>query len=1031
MTQAPGPGQPLLQVRLLGSPAVHVAGQPAEALASPRLQRLLALLSVEPGSAIPRSRAAFRLWPDSAEQQARTNLRKLLHELRHAIGDIGAYVEIGQQSLRWRAGSPVSVDVVNFLGALDDGDDERAVESYGGDLLPDCYDDWVLEERDRLREAAGEALDRLAAADEERGDASRAITRARARLVLDPLWEPAYQRLMRAHSRLGNRAEALQVYHRCAEVLQAELGVEPDPSTRRVYEEVRGAGPDSPETQRLRVAASSPLVGRQRELAQAAGVWHEAASGRARLLLVTGEAGIGKTRLVAELARSVRSAAAVGRSRAYEAAGRLPWGPVTDWLRTPDIRPRLARVAPAWRAELEILLPELREGRAADRRGEGRGTDPAARRRLFDAVAHALTAGDRPLLLVIDDLQWCDAETIELIGFLVSSRPASPVLVAGTARSEEITEEHPLASLVNGLARDDAVREIMLPSLGPAATTELARRLTGGEITPGQADRLWHDTAGNPLFLVEAARVMFAKDQPAPPGLLTPTIRSTISSRLGRLSPAARAVADLGAVFGRQFGVEILTAAGEQDESQVLDAIDELWRRRILREQDASYDFAHDKIREVVYEQLSPARRRRLHGLIATALATRYGHEPGPHSAGLAAHLGAAGRIAEAADAYRHAAEHAAAVFAVDEGIASAQHGLALLDRLAPGAECDELELGLRLALCASAVARHGYAAPMAEESYERSVALSRRLGRQADPAILRGLGLASVASCRFGRSARFGRDLLALSGDPVARTEGHYLLGVTSFWRGDLADAERHLRSALSAYQPSLGPVHLRHFAQDPRAVCLVRLALALLWRGNPGSARSLAAEARQAAESIGHPMTLGYVLTYSAMIACEIGDIAWFRRDTADGMALGEEGVSFAVRAGNLYQAWLDFVDGDATAISALEDAVGGLRADWSSTLHLTHGLSLPGRAHVRLGSFDRGLDVVHEGLAWEEDRDQHYTTALLLRVEGDLLEAKGDSAGAEAAFAAAVEAARAQGALWLRQQAAARMQELLSRH
>lgn len=1025
MSQPSDPGRPRLEVRLLGNPGVRVDGQPVM-LATPRLQRLLALLSLQPGTAIPRSRLAFRLWPDSAEHQAHTNLRKLLHDLRRVIPDIERFMRIDQQSLQWRAGSSFFVDVADFVDALVRGDDERAVEAYGGDLLPDCYDDWVVEERHRLRAKAGDALDRLVAVAEGRGDHAAAIARARARLALDSLWEPAYRSLMRAHDRLGNRAEALHVYHRCAETLQAELGVEPDALTQRVYGRIRGAGSGSTRTGRLE-PASTPLVGREVELADAASIWDESASGRAQLLLVTGEAGIGKTRLVNELGRSVRAEATIGRSRAYETTGRLPWGPLVEWLRTPEIHARLGQVPTPWREEVALLLPELRQGPARDRVEAHGGTnaDPATRRRLFDAIVGALTTGDRPLLLTIDDLQWCDTDTLELVGFLISTRPGAPVLVAATLRSEELADGCALVRLVRSLARDEAVHELALSPLDLTATVQLARLLTGEEMSPEQADQLWRDTAGNPLFVIEVARVISANCGPSQSvSSLTPTIRSTIDARLERISPAARPVTELAAVLGRQFDLETLAAAGGRGESSILDAVDELWRRRILREQDGRYGFTHDKIREVAYGRLSPARRSHLHRCVADALSARYGRGPGPGSGELAAHLEASAQIAEAAEAHQRAAEHAATLFALDEAIASAGRGLALLDRLAPGRERDERELGLRLALGAPAVARHGYDAPVAEECYGRAVVLSRRLGRPVAPAALRGLGLASVVSCRFDRSARFGEELVAAHDDPVARTEGHYLLGVSSFWRGDLSTAEQHLRAALSSYEPSLGPVHLRYFAQDPRAVCLVRLALVRLWCGDPDAARALAAEARQYAATLEHPMTLAYVLTYSAMIACEIGDRDWFRRDVTEGAELADEGLGWVVEAEVLYRAWLAFLDGEAGAMTALEAAVGRM-----TRLHLTHGLSLLARAHARSGSIGRALTAVRDGLAWEEGHDQHYSTALLRRIEGDLLEADGDDAGAQAAFASAVEIAETQGARWLRDQAADRLAKVRS--
>ena len=1019
---------PRLQVRLLGNPAVSLDGADLEAFASSRLQRLLALLILQPGTPLPRQRIAFRLWPDSTETQARTNLRKVLHDLRQALAEVDTYVELDQHHLRWRSDRSSWVDVVAFREALRRGDDQSAVEFYRGDLLPDCYDDWIIEERDRLHREAGEALDRLAALAEAQGDTVATIGHAGARLRLDSTWEPAYQRLIRAHSQLGNRAEAMRLYHKCAEILEAELGLEPDPMTRTVYDQVRGRGGPSVEPD-VPAVASTSLVGRDEELARAVSAWRQAAAGEACLLLVTGEAGIGKTRVVDELVRSVQGEATIARSRAYEAAGRLPWGPVVEWLRAQEIRSTVARLAPGWRAELTALLPELRADPSLPGPGERQSLDPATRRQLFDAVASALLAGGRPLLLVVDDLQWCDADTVDLIGFLIASRPSPSVLVVGTVRSDELSDEHPLNRLVAGLAREGAVTDVALAPLDVSSTASLVRRLTGEDITVDEAERLWRETAGNPLFLVEAARAGLTREDGVLSISMSPTITATIAARLGRLSPVACSVVELAATVGREFGPELLVEASGGSEQEVVDAVDELWRRRIVREQETAYDFTHDKIREVAYQGISPVRRRRLHRAVADALVVSHGRGSGPHSAQLAAHLEAAGLVSDAVNAHLGAAEHAATVSGFDEAIASCRRGLALLEQLSPGPRRDERELALRLALGAPVVARDGYASPQAQEVYERSMTLCHRLGRQVDPAILRGLGLASVVSCRFDRSIHFAEQLLALEDDPIARTEGHYLFGVSSFWRGELALAEDHLREAISSYRPSQGPIHRTYFAQDPKAICLIRLALTRLWRGDVTEARDIGMEARSYGVALEHPMTLGYVLVYTAMMAIELGDVEWLRREVATSRESGQPGLSFIATVQGLYEAWLGVLDHRPGAIQALQAAVDHMRAEHES-LHLTHGLSVLARAHLLTGSIGHGLDAVHEALAWGADHDQRYADALLLRIESELLEAQGDAAEAEVALARAGAVANAQGAQMLRQQALDRQEELRTR-
>lgn len=1013
-----------LEVRLFANPAILQDGVNVGAFSSLQIQRLMAMLTLEPGERLPRSRIAFRLWSDSPEAQARTNLRKLLHQLRRGIADIERFIEIGQQSIRWRGNPASRVDVIEFKTALGEQDDARAIAVYCGDLLPDCYDDWIIEARRRLREEASEALDRLAAAAEDSGDPPRVIARASERLKLDPCWEPAYRRLMRAHGELGNRAAAMQVYHQCAEHLDAELRVAPDPETQAVYHEVCLRSRDTSPASRA-VIGSWPMVGREDELARIASLWQATASGRAHLLLVSGEPGIGKTRLIDEFARDIQAEGNVVRARAYEAAGRLPWGIIVEWLRSQPIRSAIERLAPQWRGVLEILLPELRTTPLPVEKSKAAIIDPSFRRQLFDAVAGTLVATERPTLLIVDDLQWADTDTIQFISFLIASHPTSPVLVAGTVRDEEIDPDHALTRMQTGLCAKGNVTELQLAPLGAAATAQLVFHLTGDTIEPGEADRVWRDTSGLPLYLVEAARAgLTGRSSITVP--LSPTVRAMIASRLDRLSPTVASVVEVAATIGQAFNIETLTLASQEDEVEVHNAVDELWRRRIIRERGAAYDFTHARIREVAYERISPARRRRLHREIADAMLTVHGNEAGPHSARIARHQEAAGRMRAAVDAHRQAAEHAATVYSLGEAIASCQRGLALFEQLAAGPKRDARELELRLALGPPAVARDGYGSAIARESYERSLVLCKRLGREVEPAILRGLGLAAVTACDFERSTRWAKALLALEDDVIARTEGHYLYGVSSFWRGDLESAEQHLSAAISSYDPGHGPMHRKYFAQDPEAVCLIRLALTRLWRGDVGAARRLARRAQTLAASLDHPLTCGYVRLYEAVAAIELDDVGWLRNAVREGNAAVKLGAGLIEKGEQLYATWLDATDARREAPESLEQAVAGMRTE-HETLHLTHALSLLARAHLRAGNFDRGLGAVSEALDWGVSHDQRYTEPLLRRVEGDLLLAKGDRSAAANAFTQSLEVSRAQGAAWFASMAVDRLEAL----
>ena len=350
-----------LEVRLLGAVEVILDGRRLRAFNSLRLQRFLALIALR-RDLQHRSRLAFELWPDSDERQARTNLRKLLHDFRHSLPDIGEFVQIDNEIVRWIPTGPSEVDVLRFRDAMAAGDLELAARLYSGDLLPACYDDWVLDERAKLRGEAYGVLVRLRDEAVGRDDHEATIRHAQCIIDLEPTDEAAVRIQMEAHLALGDRGAALRSYHRYAEVLERDLAVEPGEAIRAMYRQLRAKTPHREQRQGEDVApvAEVPFVGRDLELDQLNQAWNAARDGRAHLVLLSGEPGIGKSRLALELGRRVRAEGhVVASARAYEAAGRLPWGPVVDLLRSDALRSHIDTLGTVWRAELARLLPEL------------------------------------------------------------------------------------------------------------------------------------------------------------------------------------------------------------------------------------------------------------------------------------------------------------------------------------------------------------------------------------------------------------------------------------------------------------------------------------------------------------------------------------------------------------------------------------------------------------------------------------------------------------------------------------------------
>jgi DNA-binding SARP family transcriptional activator/predicted ATPase len=886
----------LLHITLLGTFQLSTGTAAVTTVNTPRLQALLAYLALRRGAPQSRQQLAFLLWPDSTDAQARTNLRTLLHRLRAALPDADAFLTIDPSGVSWRADAPFTLDVAEFEAALASAARadqagaagkalEQAAALYQGDLLPDCYDEWVLPERERLQRLAIDALEQLIEHLERRRDYPAAIAYARRLLRLDPLREATYLRLIALHTARGDRAGALRVYHTCTTVLDRELGIEPSPATRAAYTHLVSGGslPTSPTAQadlpigtvtflftdiegstrlweqhanvmpaalarhdailraavethgglvfrtvgdaicaafthapdalsaalagqralqsepweatgplRVRMAlhtgvveardgdyvghplnrlarilatghggqillsqltqglvydclpprvilrdlgkhwlkdlsrpeqifelaaadlpgsfpplkspgaqpqsppmpaalppamvALAPLLGRAAELARAQASWQAATGGRARLLVLVGEAGIGKTRLAEELAAwAGHQGAATAIARCYATEGDLAYAPIAEWLRTDALRRRLARLEPIWLTEIVRLVPDVLAERP-DVPRPGPLTEPWQRRHLFEALTRAILAGDRPLLLLIDDLQWCDRDTLEWLHFLLRYEARVRLLVVGTVRAEEAGTG--MANLLDDMRRRDQLTEIALGPLSQSDAATLAEHMAGRQITPDAAAGLYAETEGNPLFVVESVRAGLVREvgassddaiATAHPASLPPGVQAVISRRLSQIAPAAHDLLCLAAVIGRSFTFGVLARAAESDEAALVRSLDELWQRRILREQGAdAYDFSHDKLRVVAYGELSAARRRVLHRRVAEALEAEHAANPDAASAQIATHYERAGQAERAVAYYQRAANVAQQFYANAEAIDYLRRALAL-----------------------------------------------------------------------------------------------------------------------------------------------------------------------------------------------------------------------------------------------------------------------------------------------------------------------------------------------------------------
>ena len=412
----------------------------------------------------------------------------------------------------------------------------------------------------------------------------------------------------------------------------------------------------------------------------------------------------------------------MGVARCYAMEGDLAYGPVIEWLRSESIRQRWAALDDVWLSEIARLLPELLSERPA-LAAPGPLSERWQRQRLFEALARAVLAGGRPLLLFIDDLQWSDRETLDWLHYLLQYAPQSPLLILGTVRLEEVEDEHRYSPFRLVLQRSGHLSEIPLKALSESETTALANEMTGHSLAPDEAERLYRDTEGNPLFVVEMMRAggeiggrrsevrnqrsevggqkseiggrrseirdrrseVRGQDAVVQNRSLPPKVAAVLQHRISQLSPPTQMLIQLAAVIGREFTFDLLAQTCDQPEDTVVEALDEAWQRRIIREQGVhAYDFSHDKLRTVAYARVSPARRRYLHKRVAMILTMKQAELTDDACIQIAQHYLEAGDQAKAAYYYHRAVDVASRRYAIESLLSASTQALALLQELDP-----------------------------------------------------------------------------------------------------------------------------------------------------------------------------------------------------------------------------------------------------------------------------------------------------------------------------------------------------------
>ena len=832
----------LLKIRLLGELQLAPGEGPAMVLPASKKTRALLGYLIATGQAHRRERLCDLLWegPNDPRAELRWSLTKirqlldgngarLLADRERVSIDLGkAFVDL--RSVRSLLGNDVSAATVEKL--------KQSASLFGGEFLdgldlPACYlyQEWCMAEREaasRLRLAVLTALvDRL---QDHPGDA---LPYARALTVSDPLSEAAHAIVVRLLSRLGRNKEAVSHYEHARRILAKEFGAPPSDELEQARQSLQAVtetrasaeptlAPDlPPQSVRLAGSSTSAAVGRDAEHALiqrmvAMTVGRQASD----VLLVTGEAGIGKSHLLEWTAALMRSVGGCAWSaRGFEPEAARPYG---VWL---DILRAIARVRP--REELPenlgMLLPEL-----------GAVTEPGNRNRLFDAVVDLLRqiALQQPAAVILDDIQWIDDASCSLLHYVARHiDPSSGLLIICAARDGEIEDNAAASRVLRSLAREKRLRRIELNPFGLDETLELVR-----SIDPAlDGARIFTESDGHPLFALELARAHQRGDAES-----GPTIEALITSQLAPLTEQARDVLLWAAALGRAFTPDDLARAARLDTAELLTALGELERRGLVRlAGDNAYDFMHDLVRQAAYRSVSQPRRKLLHRHIARGLDTASKRDTAL-AAGLAYHAALADDDEAAARGCALAGERALRLFANAEASRFAERGLHHVERLPDSPAKIEMRIALlrtrvlaaagpgmrplpplidtiaeaanaaeKLALHAAAATGHYLLSVLHQEAGDTQLAETSTLraaaaGRSADETT-RASQLANTARCLLELETEVGRAReLIREGDALSSPLGlelcelHWARGLLHRWDGETETAAASIARAL-----------------------------------------------------------------------------------------------------------------------------------------------------------------------------------------------------------------------------------------
>ena len=758
----------------------------------------------------------------------------------------------------------------------------------------------------------------------------------------------------------------------------------------------------------------TPLVGREEELGLLRRRWEQAKAGEGQVVLLSGEPGIGKSRLVQTLKEHVTAEGATRiefrcspyhRNSAFypliEHLQRLlQFAPQdTPLTKLDKLRQTLAQyrfpradTLALFAALLSLPQPEGAPSLTLSPQKQKQKTQEAL-------VAWLIEEAERqPVYCAWEDLHWVDPSTLEVLALLLDQAPTTRILAVLTFRPDFTPPWRPHSHIT----------QITLSRLQRPQVEAMVAQVTGGKALPAEVlQQIIGKTDGVPLFVEELTKTVLeselvreTEDHYELTGVLPPlaipsTLQDSLMARLDRLS-AVREIVQLGATLGREFSYELLHLVSPVGEETLQQGLHQLMEAELIYQHglppQAKYLFKHALVQDTAYQSLLKSKRQYYHQKIAQVLEEQFPDTKETQPELLAHHYTEAGLKQQAIPYWQRAGQRATQRSANTEAISHLTRGLEVLKTLPETPERTQQELTLQVALGAPLIATKGYAAPETGGAYSRALTLCQQAGEtpQLFP-VLWGLWTFYLQREENETAHELAEQVFSLAQrvqDPAFLSQAHYALGVTLFYLGEFAPARAHLEQGISLYNPQHQRSHAFLYGQDAKVTCLTIAALALWLLGYPDQARKQLNEAFTLAQQLSHPFRLAWTLNFAAMLSQYRREGHIVQERAAAELALsGEQGFPYWLALGTVWRGWALAEQGQGEeGMTQIQQGIAAYRAT-GAELARSYWLALLAEAHEKAEQVEEGLGSLAEALDIVDKTRARFHEAELYRLKGEL--------------------------------------------